>query len=90
MSLKDSIKRDRINYKAINMDNSDYQGMNYYANKELKTGYKMGKNDIYYDQTLNPKDKQTTIRHELIERKIMSKGVKYKEAHKIANKYEKV
>lgn len=75
--------------QSIDMSDSKYQGMNYYANKELQTGYDMKKNDILLDKKLSRKDKITTLRHELIERRLMSKGMKYKNADKIALRYEK-
>jgi hypothetical protein len=88
--LTSKIRKDKLCVQSIDMTDSKYQGMNYYANRELRTGYDMNKNDILLDKKLSRKDKITTLRHELIERRLMSKGWKYKKADKIALRYENV
>jgi hypothetical protein len=66
----------------------DYAGMNYHAGKVLGFIPKLKKNEILIDKKLSKKDKQKTIRHEIIEDKLIKKGMGYFKAHKIALKYE--
>ena len=86
--LTSKIRRDKLCIRDVDMSNSKYQGMNYYANKELKTGYKMKPRDIILHKGLSQKEKKITLKHELIERNLMRKGMKYKNADKIAERYE--
>ena len=86
MSLKNKIQNDRMIFKSVEM-NDKYQGMNYYANKELHTGYDIKENEILLDKHLTREEKVNTIKHELIERRLMSRGMKYREADKIASRY---
>ncbi len=66
----------------------DFVGMNPEAAKAF--GYKgIGKNTIYIDNWLDNKAKYHTLKHELIEMKLMDGGKKYWAAHKIALKREK-
>lgn len=62
-----------------------YQGMNYFANKELRAGYPLKKDDILIDSRLKGKEYRDTLRHELIERYLMKdKHMKYAQADKCA------
>ena len=50
----------------------------------------MPKNQIWIDDNMSPKVMPHIIYHEYLERYLMKyKGMKYDDAHKIANKYEK-
>jgi beta-glucosidase/6-phospho-beta-glucosidase/beta-galactosidase len=86
--LKTKISSDRMCFHSIDMSkDKTYIGMNYYANKELQAGYKIKPNQIYIEKTLTRPKKMSVIRHELIERNLMKKGMKYKQADKIAEHY---
>lgn len=62
-----------------------WAGMNYEADKELDTPLKMKRNEILVDKNLSPKDMRQTVAHEKIEAYWMrERGLKYKDAHKIA------
>ena len=65
----------------------DYSGINDRAAKVF--GYpKMKPKTIEIDKTLSSNTKLRTLRHELVERKLMSKGNKYWKSHKIALRHE--
>lgn len=73
----------------------DYIGMNYYAGKELRHDKKYDgkippKTEVYVSKDLSRHKRKVVARHELIEQKVMRNGVKYKKAHQIANRYEKI
>lgn len=88
--LSSKIRKDKVCLQSVDMKDSDYIGMNYYANKELKAGYNMKPRDVLIHKGLHSKKKYEVMRHELIERNLMKKGMKYKEADKIATRYEKL
>lgn len=78
------LKIKRVKSKSI----KGYYGMNPEAAKEL--GIKCPKNTILIEDKLKGRMKKRTIAHEKIENYMMKKkGLKYKEAHKIAEKFEK-
>ena len=71
-------------------------GMNYYAAKELKISFPYSENSIVIAKTskaegitkIERKKRNEIIRHEVVEREQMKKGIKYKEAHKLGLKLE--
>lgn len=66
-----------------------FQGMNYYAKKELRRAYNVGKDEIIVDSRLKGKAYTDTVRHELIERYLMKyKHLKYAQADKCASALE--
>lgn len=73
--------------KRVNMGNKFY-GMNFYANRELKAGFKCKPNEILVDKHLKGRMLKRTIAHEKIEAYNMKRGLKYKKADKIARKFE--
>jgi len=73
--------------KRVNMGKKFY-GMNYYANKELKTGFKCKPNEVLIDKNLKGRMKKRTITHEKIEAFHMKRGLKYWKADRIASKFE--
>lgn len=64
-------------------------GMNYFASKELKLSFPIKKNEIYVDKHLKGRMLKRTIAHEKIECYHMKRGLRYKQADKIASKLEK-
>lgn len=85
--LQKNIYKDKINIRFINMNKSEYDGMNYYANNELGAGYRMREKDIIVNSNLSTNKIKNVIRHELVERKLMRNGMKYNDADKIAQGY---
>jgi hypothetical protein len=67
---------------------SKYQGMNYYAAKELKQKHKPPKNVVWVGSDLTPRERRLTAAHEKIEHYHMRRGLKYKKADKIALRLE--
>jgi len=68
----------------------DYAGMNYYAGKAMGyNDYPINKNTIIIDASLPKKVRHETIKHEIVEAKLMRKGMSYFEAHKRALQAEK-
>jgi len=60
----------------------DYAGMNKYAAKSL--GYPLKEDIILVDESMTREEKNRTIKHEMIERSLMKKGMTYWKAHRIA------
>jgi hypothetical protein len=60
----------------------DYAGHNSYAAKAM--GFKMPKNTIYIDESLNYKGKYRTLKHEYDEFNSMKSGNPYWQAHRRA------
>lgn len=79
-------------YRVVEAKSSvmrDYASMNYHAAKALGfNDVKMHPNMILVDKRLSQKQKKATIRHEIIEDRLMSKGAPYWKAHKFALKHE--
>lgn len=66
-----------------------YDGMNPEAAREMGFNKKSAKHKILIDKGMSKKLKNITLRHELIEEKLMRrKRMKYFPAHTIATKYE--
>lgn len=84
--LKRACERHHIKVEEV-MDLKDYAGMNDVIAGQL--GYHMPKKTIYIDCNLSTQGKYETLKHEMIERKLMSKGVKYWKAHCEALRREK-
>ena len=81
-------------YKGIKVRRKNirnYLGMNKPASKELRLSKKSQPKDkeIFIDKSLKGRKKRQVIAHEIYERKLMKRGMKYKDAHKRATKYEK-
>lgn len=73
-----------LDYKIRYLPNSvmkDYEGMNYYAAKEIGFKPLPKKNEIFILRTLSKKDKYKTILHERLEADKMKKGMRYWKAH---------
>jgi hypothetical protein len=88
-SLQNNILKDR--FRIISVDEKllgRYDGMNYYANKELRQNHTMKEYDVLINRNLYGKKRKSVIKHELIERNLMKKGMKYRDADRIATKYE--
>lgn len=66
-----------------------YEGMNRQAAKELGFHPLPRKREIFVNSRYSPTWRRVIKRHEIIESRSMSKGLSYKSAHKIANRYEK-
>ena len=77
--LKVEIVPDKVTY--------DFVGMNPLAARQL--GFECPPRVIQIDDHLNWKEKYHTLKHELIELGLMSEGMSYGSAHKIALRYEK-
>jgi hypothetical protein len=75
--------------KIINKNIKRYWGMNHEAAIELKIKDKPKKGEIYIDKSLKGRKRRQVIAHEKYESKLMSKGMKYKEAHKKSTKRER-
>jgi hypothetical protein len=67
----------------------DYAGMNYYAGKAMHFHPLPDKHTILVDKHLHALEKKRTILHEEVESTLMSHGMSYWKAHKIALKAEK-
>ena len=65
----------------------DYVGMNDMAGKAM--GFKIPDKTIYIDNNMSMAGKVHTLRHEMIERKLMKDGKNYWEAHKEALRGER-
>ena len=76
-----------LKVRKVNMG-SKYYGMNYYANKELKAGYKCHKDEVLVDKKLKGRMLKRTIAHERMEAYHMKRGLKYRKADNIARKFE--
>lgn len=63
--------------------------MNQLAAKENKVNIKLNAREIAVKKTLSNIKYNQTIKHEAIELNAMQSGMKYKQAHKLANKLEK-
>lgn len=80
--------------QAIDGDPS-YGGMNYYAARELKMGFKYGPDVVVIaiQTTGDPAKREekllSTIAHEILEAELMSTGLPYHIAHMYAMEYEK-
>lgn len=87
--LVEKCKKDGLRVVRVDPDVlADYAGMNYYASKKFGFRKNMKPNEIYIDKTL-PLDVQCrTLRHEMIERKLMAGGMDYWDAHRIATRKE--
>ena len=83
------INKDKVCLIGMDLSKSKYDGMNYYANKELRAGFKMSRDDIIVNKHLCREHKARVLKHELIERRLMKRGMKYKNADMRATKYEK-
>jgi hypothetical protein len=81
------IKANKVKVKQKTV--KGYWGMNNSANKELDLQVRMNDNDILIAKSLKGKKKRQVIAHEVEERKLMKKGMKYKSAHKRALKIER-
>jgi hypothetical protein len=64
----------------------DYAGMNDLIAKKM--GFKCPKNTVMVDRHMSIPKQRQTVRHEIIERGEMAKGMPYWKAHKIALKRE--
>lgn len=82
-------KKEGITVKLVPRSKlKDYAAMNDKAAKVL--GYpRMKPKSIEIDKTLSSNTKLRTLKHELVERKLMAKGNKYWKSHKIALKKER-
>lgn len=80
------IKKNKVKVRRRNV--KGYYGMNNEANKELGLKVEMKDNDILIDKSLKGRKKRQVIMHEVEERKLMKKGMKYKPAHKKVTKLE--
>lgn len=79
----------KIHYINNKIQPGNYIGMNKLAYEELfKIPYPYAKNVILILKNMKSGTTRRTINHEKIEYSLMSKGLKYKEAHKIALKKE--
>lgn len=65
-----------------------WKGMNHYASVEMGLRLRPKPFEIFIDNSLSKKDKEETIKHEIVELQYMRKGMKYKEAHQIALAFE--
>jgi hypothetical protein len=66
-----------------------YWGMNKQASHELNFHPSPADNEIFIDEKLKGRKKRQVIVHEKIEMYNMQKGMKYKQAHAIAEKMDK-
>lgn len=75
--------------KDKRLSQTPYAAMNDLAGKELNMPHR--KKAITYDPTCHKalRKRVMDIRHELIERPLMKKGMRYKRAHKIANRKQR-
>jgi len=68
-----------------------WAGMNYFADKELKTKLKLRKNSALIDNSFSRSEKHKILVHEEVEAYYMKcKKLPYKKAHRIALKAEKM
>lgn len=74
--------------EVVDSKTKDYVGMNDLAAKDI--GYpRMSKKCLYVDNWLGYEARYHTLKHEMIERKLMSQGKRYWSAHTIALRREK-
>jgi len=76
-----------VKYKIKYVDDKigdDYIGMNWGAAKELGVEFPYSKTTLLIYSKQSEKMKKETIRHEIIELNLMLHGIKYKEAHEMA------
>lgn len=66
----------------------DYAGMNWIVGKMEGFGFPIKKNEIFIARDMDWKKRYETLRHELIETKIMNEGDEYWAAHQVALKKE--
>lgn len=66
-----------------------WAGMNSYAARRIGFKHKMKPHEIWIDRNMSKKRIRKTIRHELVERKLMRKGMGYHKAHRIATLSER-
>jgi len=74
--------------KLVKKISKGYLGMNRRAAKELGIDYPYSEETILINKSLSKKEQKKTIAHEKIELFHMKRGLKYREAHKIANALE--
>ncbi len=65
-----------------------WKGMNFYANRELKAGFKIKPMEVFIDDSISDKEKDITLKHEIVEIYYMKKGLSYKDAHSAALAFE--
>lgn len=66
---------------------ADYAGMNFYAAKDM--GYpNCGKKEFHIARDMSNQEKYETLKHEMIESKLMADGDSYWEAHRVALRQE--
>ena len=63
--------------------------MNSKAARELGIKWKYGKNTVVVLKRLRGKSRRRVIKHEIEELKLMRRGVRYRDAHRVANVLEK-
>jgi hypothetical protein len=68
---------------------ADFDGMNYYASKQLGFDYAMAPNVIFVKDTLSNDKKASVILHEMTEAYLMQRGMTYFRAHRKALEAEK-
>ena len=67
-----------------------YWGMNHEAGRELNIKNTPDKNTIFVDKSLKGERLKKVVAHEKVESFLMrEKGLKYKDAHRIANRFER-
>ena len=95
MNYKEMLKRLEEKCKELGFDVkyvserrlADYAGMNYLAAKDM--GYpNCGKKEFHIAKNMSAQEKYETLKHEIIERKLMADGDSYWEAHRQALRQE--
>ena len=67
----------------------DYDGMNAYAGKAMGFKPKLKKDEVLVDRRLKASYKKEVVAHEIIEARLMKRGMHYWTAHNIALKTAK-
>jgi hypothetical protein len=79
-----------VKHKMKGEKDDGFIGMNKNAARspQIRMKYPYKKNVILIYDGLNPKQKKDTIKHEVVEQKLMENGFSYKKAHRASNVLE--